>query len=257
MGAAPSGAGPRPAGRLAHPARGRHQCGAQGEGRDAARRRPARGAREPARQPGRGDDPRQHGGIPGARGRRPAARAHQAARAVDAARRHLERDRPAFGRRRRRRQRPDPAHSDRARHRRAHPPVGGAVDPDRRAPRQRTRHRRAVDSAPGRRPHPGAGAGPAGSVAAEGTARQDRQAHLPSGRPDHADRSGAAGQRAAGFRAAEKHQGREQPALRDREARRRFGRGPHGRPARLRPAQRRADRRRSASTTTVRAASPR
>ena len=33
-----------------------------------------------------------------------------------------------------------------------------------------------LDPAPGRRPHPGAGAGPAGSVAAEGTARQDRQA---------------------------------------------------------------------------------
>ena len=37
-----------------------------------------------------------------------------------------------------------------------------AVDPDRRAPRQRARHRRAGDPAPGHRPHPGAGAGPAG-----------------------------------------------------------------------------------------------
>ena len=117
-----------------------------------------------------------YGRIPGPRGRRSAARAHQAARTVAAARRHPERDRPALGRRRRCRQRPDPAHSDRAGDRRAHPPVGRAVDPDRRAPRQRARHRRAVDPAPGRRPHPGAGAGPAGSVAAEGTARQDRQA---------------------------------------------------------------------------------
>ena len=65
---------------------------------------------------------------------------------------------------------------------------------------------------------------------------------LPAGRSDHADRAGAAGQRAAGFRAAQEHQGREQPALRDREARRRLGRGPHRRAARLRPAQRRADR---------------
>ena len=51
---------------------------------------------------------------------------------------------------------------DRGRHHRAHPPVGRAVDPDHRAPRQRTRHGRAVDPAPGHRPHPGAGAGPAG-----------------------------------------------------------------------------------------------
>ena len=40
-----------------------------------------------------------------------------------------------------------------------------AIDPDRRAPRQRTRHRRAADPAPGHRPHSGAGAGPAGSDA--------------------------------------------------------------------------------------------
>ena len=108
----------------------------------------------------------------------------QAARAVAAARRHPERHRPALGRRGRCRRRPGPADADRAGDRRAHPPVGRAVDPDRRAARQRARHRRAVDPAPGRRPHPGAGAGPAGPVALEGAARQDRQADLPHGRSE-------------------------------------------------------------------------
>ena len=40
---------------------------------------------------------------------------------------------------------------------------------------------RAHHRAPGRRPHPGAGAGPAGSRAAEGHPRQDRQDDVPAG----------------------------------------------------------------------------
>ena len=201
VGAAPDRARPRSAGRLAHPARGRHQCGAQGEGRVAARRRPPRGARQPARQPGRGDGARQYRRVPRPRRRRPPARAEQAARTVAAARRAAQRHRTAHRRRRRCRRRPDPAYAHRAGDRRAHPPVGRAVDPDRRAARQRAWHRRAVDPAPGRRPHAGAGAGPAGSVAAEGIARQDRQADVPHGRPVDAGRPGAARrQGAAGIR---------------------------------------------------------
>ena len=116
------------------------------------------------------------------RGYRSAGRADQAARTVAAARRHPRRQRPAQPRRHRCRQRADPAHGAASRHHRPHPPVGRAVDPDHRTPRQRTRHRRAADPAPGHRPHSGAGAGPAGSDAPEGIARQDRQARLPHGR---------------------------------------------------------------------------
>src|SRR5580704_367944 len=49
------------------------------------------------------------------------------------------------------------------------------IEPDRRAPRQPARHRRAGDPAARHRSHPGAGAGPAGSDPVEGPARQDRQ----------------------------------------------------------------------------------
>ena len=53
MGAAPHRARPRPAGRLAHPARGRCRRRAQGEGRAAARRGPPGPARRPRRLAGR------------------------------------------------------------------------------------------------------------------------------------------------------------------------------------------------------------
>src|ERR1700716_3630472 len=78
--------------------------------------------------------------------------------------------------------------------RRARAPVGRAVDPDRRAPRQRTRHRGAADSAPGRRPYSGAGAGLAGSDPLEGIARQNRKARFPHGRSHGPGGPGAAGQ---------------------------------------------------------------
>ena len=67
---------------------------------------------------------------------------------------------------------------------------GDAVDRGGRPARQRTRHDRADHPAPGRRPHPGPGAGPAGSAAAEGHSRPDRQADLPDGRPVDAGAGG-------------------------------------------------------------------
>ena len=76
----------------------------------------------------------------------------------------------------------DPAHLYRAGDCRARAPVGRPVDPDHRAPRQRTRHRRAADPARGHRPHSGAGARPAGPDPAQAIARQDRQARFPHGR---------------------------------------------------------------------------
>ena len=72
-----------------------------------------------------------------------------------------------------------------------------AVDPDRREARQRARHRRTADPAPGQRPHPGAGAGLAGPDPSEGNPRQDRQDGIPHGRHDRVAGSGAGGQGAA------------------------------------------------------------
>ena len=86
----------------------------------------------------------------------------QTARAVAAARRPARLQRPAQPRGQRCRRRADPADGAAGGHHRAHPPDHRAIDPDRRAPRQPARHRRAADPAPGHRPHPGAGAGPAG-----------------------------------------------------------------------------------------------
>ena len=77
--------------------------------------------------------------------------------------------------------------------------VDRAIDPDRRAPRQRTWHRRAADPAPGHRPHSGAGAGPAGSERLIDILGQDRQMDFrmvdSTVPPDQA----VAGQGAAGF----------------------------------------------------------
>ena len=86
MGAAPHRARPRPAGRLAHPARGRRRRRAPAEARDAARRHPQGAARRAHQSLRRAGDPRQHRRGAGARGRR-AAGADQAARALAAARR--------------------------------------------------------------------------------------------------------------------------------------------------------------------------
>ena len=109
-------------------------------------------------------------------------RADQTARAVAAARRLARLQRPAQPRSHRCRRRVDPADRAAGRDHRPHPADHRAVDPDRRAPRQRTRHRRAADPASGHRSHPGAGAGPAGSDPLEGAARQDRQDGIPDGR---------------------------------------------------------------------------
>ncbi len=207
MGAAADRAWSRSAGRLAHPARGRHQHGAQGEGRIVARRRAPRGARQPARQPGSGGGARQFRRISRPRRRRSPTRADQAARAVAAAWRIAQRDGTAHGRCRRCRRRADPAHAHRAGADRTYSPVNRAINPDRRAPRQRTGHRGAVDPAAGRRPRAGPGAGPAGPVPPQRIARQDRQADLPHGRPIHAGRPGAARrQGAAGIGNPARHQ---------------------------------------------------
>ena len=136
-------------------------------------------------------------------GHRCADRADQTARAVAAARRLARLQRPAQPRSQRCRRRLDPADRAAGRDHRAHPADGRTVDPDRRTPRQRTRHRRAADPASGHRSHPGAGAGPAGSDAAEGIARQDRQDGIPHGRSRRCRRTRPQqGRAAAGFRIA-------------------------------------------------------
>ena len=108
--------------------------------------------------------------------------AGKAATLVAAARRHSQRHRAAQPRRHQRGRRADPADADRPGDRGARAPVGRPIDPDHRAARQRTRHRRAADPARGHRPHSGAGARPAGSDPAQAIARQDRQARFPHGR---------------------------------------------------------------------------
>ena len=57
-----------------------------------------------------------------------------------------------------------------------------------------------LDPAPGHRPHPGPGAGPAGSDRAEAHPRQDRQDGIPHGRSVDLAGSGAAGRRAGRIR---------------------------------------------------------
>ena len=180
MGAAAAGARPRPAGRLVPAARGRFQLRQEREARPGPRRR----APDAARRQDRLYRPRRaHRQRRGSRqGYRSADRADQAARAVAAARRAARLQRPAQPRGQRCRRRTDPPDGSAGGDHRAHPPDHRAVDPDRRAPRQRARHRRAADPAPGHRPHPGAGAGPAGSDPPEGAARQDRQDGIPHGR---------------------------------------------------------------------------
>ena len=243
MGAAPHRARPRPAGRLAHPARGRHQRGAQGKARDscattcaaccasrasatpAARRSAA--ARVEVRI--REDGDLEHG-------------ADQAARTVAAARRPLERDRPAHARCRRCRQRlirltlTEPAIVERIRQ---------AVDQSIQIIERRVNELGTVeplDPAPGRRPHPGAGAGPAGPAAAEGAARQDREARLPHGRSATQRRSRRCRATCRRTTKCSTAPRRAEAALCDREARHGVGRRPHRRPARLRSAHQRADR---------------
>ena len=128
-----------------------------------------------------------------------------------------------------------------SRHHRAHPANDRTVDPDRRAPHQRARHGRAVDPAAGHRPHPGAGAGLAGSDRVEAHPRQDRQDGIPHGRSVGVAGSGPAGTGAGRFGSPDERAIAE-GALRHQEA----GAGVRRRPDRcaagLRPAHQRADR---------------
>ena len=197
---------PRPAGRLARAARGRLAAISLRTQIDQLRDDVRRVLRETAS--------RSHGGIQvagrGVQLRIPDAAerdeaAAEAARAVAADRqrgprpdrRPRPRDRPRqpdgliqLTLHRRGRQRPRPPR--RRPGDRGHPPA-----------RRRARHDRAEHPAPGRRPHPGPGAGPAGPAAAEGDPRHDREARVPP--------AGRAGRRRRRRHAA--HPGRERPAL--------------------------------------------
>ena len=242
LGAAAAGARPRPAGRLADPARGRPQRRAQAAPRQPARRRAPHAARFPHHLDDPADRARQQRRGAAARRQRVPERAHEAARAVAAARRRPPGQRPAHPRGHRCRRRPDPADPDRCRDERAHPPDHRAVDPDRREAHQRARPRRADHPAPGRRPHPGAGAGPRRSATPDRPPRPDRQARVPHGRQFGEPAGGAAGPRAAGFRSALRDPGRpagSDPRLQAGAGRRRR---PDRRPGELRPAHQRADR---------------
>ena len=241
MGATPHRAWPRPAGRLAHPARGRRQRRAPAKTAGAARRRaqgPARGACRPhprsggPRQFGRGHHSRQ----------RSAARSGQAQGIVAAARRLFGQHRPALARCGECRRRGGSAHRYGARAPRTHPSSRGAIGRDYRQARQPARPGRTLHPAPGQRPHPGAGAGPRRSATAARHSRQDRQADVPPGRHLDAGRAGGAGPSAAGIGDRLRLEGRKSATLSPREAGHRIGRGTHRCAAGLRPAHQRADR---------------
>ena len=170
MGAAPHRARPRPAGRLAHPARGRCQRRAQGRSSMALRDDVRRVLRE-----ARIGSP----GAPVVRGNTVEVRIRESDLQQALAKlRELSQplggflgsDRPALARCRECRRRADPAH--RRPSRRCSSASGKSVEQSIQIIERRVnaaRHGRAVDPAPGRRPHPGAGAGPAGSAAAART----------------------------------------------------------------------------------------
>ena len=75
--------------------------------------------------------------------------------------------------------RPDPAHLHRCGRQRARAPRRRPGHRGAAPPRRRARHDRAEHPAPGRRPHPGPGAGPAGPAAPEGDPRHDGEARVP------------------------------------------------------------------------------
>ena len=192
---------------------------------------------------------RRRGRGPHHQGHRSGERAFQIARAVAAARRPARLQRPARPRRDRCRRRPDPAGDTAGGDDRSHAQDHRAVDPDRRAPRQRARYRRAADPAPGQRPHPGAGAGPAGPDPSEGNPGQDRQDGIPHGRHDRVAGSGAGGQGAAGLRSAD-----------ERVARRRFPMSSRSRcwsPAATSPTRRPASTSDPASRSSISSSTPR
>ena len=240
VGAAPHRARPRFAGRLVPAARSRFQLREEGKARSGARRRPPRAARRQDRL----YRPCRRAPTPSksaSQGDRSAGGAHQAARAVAAARRPARLQRAAQPRSLGCRRRADPSHGAAGRHHRPHPANDRTVDPDRRAPHQRTRHGRAADPAAGHRPHPGPGAGLAGSDRAEAHPRQDRQDGIPHGRSVGVAGSGAAGAGAGRFGSPDERAIAE-GALRHQEAGAGFRRRPDRCAAGLRPAHQRADR---------------
>ena len=126
-----------------------------------------------------------------------------------------------------------PAAPHQQRHRRRHR--------DRAPPRRCAGHHGGADRPPGQRPHPGAGAGPAGYGRAEEADRQDGAPDLPRGAPDDVGRGGEADARAGrasrSTQGADSRGGRAAAARDAGGARRRAGRCAAG----LRPADQRAD----------------
>ena len=120
--------------------------------------------------------------VPRRRCRRPRKDHAQAAGARARATRSLLGGRRAAARDRRRGRRPGPHQRDRRRRHRKGAPRRRSVDRGDSPPHRRARHEGAEHSAPGRRPHHGAGAGPPRSRAAEDDPRPDGQARIPPGR---------------------------------------------------------------------------
>ena len=155
--------GPRFAGRFAYPARGRCQLRQEGKARPDPRRRAPHAARRQdplyrAQRPRRRCRSAHHQGhrlCNRADASCASCRSRSAGCSAPAASAALKSPMPAAGLIRL--TVPQAAITERIRQ------IGRAIDPDRRASRQRTRHGRAADPAPGAGPHSGAGAGPAGS----------------------------------------------------------------------------------------------
>ena len=223
---------PRPAGRLARPARGRPGRSPALHDRPACATTCAASCARPACR-SRAASSRCRAACSSASPRPPSAsgscRSCASCRSRSATRPRPDgRPRP---RRRRAAGRPDPAHLHRA----------GVTERTRRAAEQAIEVSAAASTrsappsrhpAPGRRPHPRPGAGPAGPAAPEGAPRPDREARVPHGR-----RAGARPTSTCCPR-----RDAERPAHPGRAAHHRRGRGPHRRPARLRPADQPADR---------------
>ena len=147
---------------------------------------------------------------------------------------------------------------DRAGDRRAHPAGGRPVDPDHRAPRQRTRHGRAARSS-ARASTASWCRCPACRIRQRLKEILGKTAKLTFRMVDQSMPPEQAMQRppAAGIRNSLRHRRTRPAALSDREAGHRVGRGPDRRAAGLRPAHQRADRHRSASIPAARGNSPR
>ena len=215
--------------------------GAQGLARHAARRCAQAPARRQDRRHGRRHLQQCRAGAPcQGRGRR--CRPQGAARALPADRRphsRLRRQRPrsAQGGGRRDRHHADrgrPAAPHHRRHQRGHRDGAPA--------RRLHGHHGGADRPPGQRPHPGAGAGPAGHGPAQGADRQDGAPDLPRGAPHDLGRGGEEDATADGLQdlSGRRPGGGRPAAARDAgRARRRA----QERAAGLRPADARADHR--------------